>query len=151
MVLRDILEKIIAWLDKFTAVGDVAAQYDPAHASLAWAGVRFLLQVSTCVDGLDKALMLVQVVVSDKNIFAAMVDGLETISRLITRYAIFEDLYILRDSATRSDLEVALTGLYADMLVFLAKAKRYFQTSAASKFWLASPTEMNLIMFQSAN
>lgn len=40
------MEKIIIWLDKFKAVGDMAMQYDPAHASLAWAGVRFLLRVS---------------------------------------------------------------------------------------------------------
>lgn len=46
VVLRDVVEKIIIWLDKFKAVGDMAMQYDPAHASLAWAGVRFLLRVS---------------------------------------------------------------------------------------------------------
>ena len=45
--MRDIFEKIIVWVDKFKALGDVAVQYDPAHASLPWAGVRFLLQVST--------------------------------------------------------------------------------------------------------
>ena len=46
VVLRDVMEKIIIWLDKFKAVGDIAMQYDTAHASLAWAGVRFLLRVS---------------------------------------------------------------------------------------------------------
>lgn len=45
IILRDVVEKITVWLDKFKAIGDVAVQYDPAHASLAWAGVRFLLQV----------------------------------------------------------------------------------------------------------
>ena len=45
IILRDVVEKIIVWLDKFKAVGDAATQYDSAHASLAWAGVRFLLQV----------------------------------------------------------------------------------------------------------
>lgn len=147
VVLRDVCEKIIAWLDKFKAVGDVAVQYDPAHASLAWAGVRFLLQVSTLVGGANRALTLCQVVVSDKKIFAGMVEGLETISRLITRYAIFEDLYMQRDSTTRNDLEGALIGLYAHILIFLAKAKRYFQTGAASKFWMESLTQKNLILF----
>lgn len=46
VVVRDVLEKIIKWLDYFKAIGDVAAQYDPAHAALPWAGVRFLLNVS---------------------------------------------------------------------------------------------------------
>ena len=46
IVLRDVLEKIIKWVDRFKAIGDIAAQADPAHASLPWACVRFLLQVS---------------------------------------------------------------------------------------------------------
>ena len=46
IVLRDVLEKIIRWLNYFKAVGDAAVQYDPGHAALPWAGVRFLLQVS---------------------------------------------------------------------------------------------------------
>jgi len=37
-------------LIKFKAVGDMAMQYDPAHASLTWAGVRFLLRVVDAVD-----------------------------------------------------------------------------------------------------
>lgn len=45
VVIRDKLEKVVKWVDKFKGVGDVAVQYDPAHASLAWAGVRFVLQV----------------------------------------------------------------------------------------------------------
>ena len=45
VILRDVLEKVIVWLEKFKDVGDIAMQYDPSHASLPWAGVRFLLQV----------------------------------------------------------------------------------------------------------
>lgn len=41
VILRDVLEKIIAWLNKFKTIGDVAMQYDPSHVSLPWAGVRF--------------------------------------------------------------------------------------------------------------
>lgn len=47
IVLRDIFDKIIAWVHKFSAIGDTAVQIDPTPASLAWAMVRFLLQVST--------------------------------------------------------------------------------------------------------
>lgn len=50
VVVRDILEKIIRWLDYFKEVGDSAVQYDPVHASLPWAGVRFLLKVSISTD-----------------------------------------------------------------------------------------------------
>lgn len=50
VVVRDLLEKIIRWLDYFKAVGDAAVQYDPTHAALPWAGVRFLLNVSILSD-----------------------------------------------------------------------------------------------------
>lgn len=45
IILRDVAEKIVVWLDKFKAVGDVVVNFDPVHAGLPWAGVRFLLQV----------------------------------------------------------------------------------------------------------
>jgi hypothetical protein len=46
IIMRDVAGKIIFWLNKFKEVGDVAVNFDPVHASLPWAGVRFLLQVS---------------------------------------------------------------------------------------------------------
>jgi hypothetical protein len=45
VVIRDVFEKIVRWVDTFKQVGDIAVQYDPIHASLPWAGIRFLLQV----------------------------------------------------------------------------------------------------------
>jgi hypothetical protein len=45
IILRDIAGKIIIWLNKFKEIGDIAVNFDPVHASLPWAGVRFLLQV----------------------------------------------------------------------------------------------------------
>ncbi|KAF8242727.1 hypothetical protein K440DRAFT_104393 [Wilcoxina mikolae CBS 423.85] len=45
VVLRDKTDKIIAWIDKFKTIGDITAQYDPAHFAFPWAGIRFLLQV----------------------------------------------------------------------------------------------------------
>src|ERR1700761_2436541 len=44
--VRDILEKVSAWVDKVKEIGDVIVQFDPVHASLPWAGARFLLTVS---------------------------------------------------------------------------------------------------------
>jgi hypothetical protein len=45
IIIRDQLEKVTEWVNKFKEVGDNAMQYDPAHAALPWAGVRFFLQV----------------------------------------------------------------------------------------------------------
>jgi ankyrin repeat domain-containing protein 50 len=45
IILRDIAERIVFWLNKFKEVGDVVVNFDPVHASIPWGGVRFLLQV----------------------------------------------------------------------------------------------------------
>ena len=45
IIIRDQLEKVVVWVDKFKAVGDAAVQYNTGHASVPWAAVRFILQV----------------------------------------------------------------------------------------------------------
>lgn len=44
--VRDVFSKIATWVNRFKDIGDIAVQLDPVHASLPWAGVRFLLHVS---------------------------------------------------------------------------------------------------------
>jgi len=46
VILREVFEKIAKWVNKFKELGDLVVQYDPAHATLPWAAVRFFLQVS---------------------------------------------------------------------------------------------------------
>ena len=43
VVLRDIFTKMVLWVDMFKKIGDTVMQYDPGHAALPWAGVRFIL------------------------------------------------------------------------------------------------------------
>ena len=45
IIVRDQLDKVVNWVNLFKEAGDAAVQYDPVHASLAWAGVRIILQV----------------------------------------------------------------------------------------------------------
>ena len=45
VVLYDVYEKMVKWVTKFKEVGDIAMQYDPGHAALPWAAIRFFLQV----------------------------------------------------------------------------------------------------------
>ena len=45
VILRDVFDKIIRWIDIFKQVGDTVVQYDPVHTALPWAGIRFVLQV----------------------------------------------------------------------------------------------------------
>ena len=74
-----------------------------------------------------------QVGVSDTQTFGAMIETLETVSRLITRYAMFEELYLQRASSVRAELLEALTILYTEILTVLANANKYFRTSTLSK------------------
>jgi hypothetical protein len=52
VVLSQVADKVIAWLDKFKQIGDIAANVDPLHAGLPWAGVRLLLQVCCKSEGI---------------------------------------------------------------------------------------------------
>jgi hypothetical protein len=43
--VRDILQRVTFWLDKFKSVGGVKLSCDQAYIALPWAGAQFLLQV----------------------------------------------------------------------------------------------------------
>ena len=134
IILRDVVEKIIVWVEKFIAVGDAAVQYDPVHAAPAWAAFRFVLQVRTAA--LTNRTIMVdscKAAVNDKKVLGETITNLEAVSHLITRYAILEELYLQRDSAARVELEDMVIRLYAEVLAYLAKAKEYFQRPTRCK------------------
>lgn len=70
---------------------------------------------------------------NDNKIYGQTIENLEEVSRLITRYAILEALYLRRESSARDQLESAIIRLYAELLMFLAKAGNYFRRSAKGK------------------
>lgn len=43
--MRVHFDKVIYWVQEFVAIGDTIVTYDPGHAALPWAAMRFLLQV----------------------------------------------------------------------------------------------------------
>jgi len=45
--LQEKVDRLVGWIVKFKEVGDIAVQYNPAHAALPWAGVRLILQVGS--------------------------------------------------------------------------------------------------------
>lgn len=45
IIVRDLLGKIIRWVDVFKGIADQAVAVDQVHTALPWAGARFLLQV----------------------------------------------------------------------------------------------------------
>jgi hypothetical protein len=134
IILRDVVEKIIVWVEKFIAVGDVAMQYDAAHAALAWAAFRFVLQVMTTTLVYRNLFADTrQMAVNEKRVFGETVENLEKVSHLITRYAILEELYLQRNSTARDMLEDMVIRLYAEILTFLAKARKFFRSSTKGK------------------
>ncbi|CAD6572877.1 MAG: hypothetical protein ASARMPREDX12_005527 [Alectoria sarmentosa] len=118
IVLRDVLGKIANWIDKLKEVGDNAANFDPVHAALPWAAVRFVLQA----------------VVNETHTYEGMLEGLEKVSSLITRYAMVEDMYLRRSSSSlEGQLSNALIWLYTSILVFLAKSRKYFSRKTGGR------------------
>lgn len=134
IILRDVLDKIVGFLDKFVAMGDTAVQYDPAHASLPWAGVRFVLRAA----------------VSDQRAFGNTVESLETIARLVTQYAVFESLHLGKTTRIQREIEGALVVLYTEILKYLARAKLYFQKSTAGMLSAGVTRIIGLTTFSSS-
>ncbi|THY03737.1 hypothetical protein D6D02_08094 [Aureobasidium pullulans] len=117
IVLRDVCGKMFSWVNQFLTVIDVAAQYDPVHASLPWAGIRFFLQLS----------------INDAKTFDAMIEGLEIISRVVTRYGLVEILYMKGTSDAQKQLREQLIVLYAAVLRYLCKARRFYSHNTAAR------------------
>src|SRR5436305_7150027 len=72
-----------------------------------------------------------------------MAEGLEHVSNLITRYAIFENLYLQVDSDVKDQLADAIVRLYTAILTYLSKASRYYNlnTGGSSRTNLTSRTK----------
>lgn len=92
IILRDIFSKIAAWVQRFVEVGDVAIQYDPGHAALPWAAVRFILLTS----------------IADTELFGVIMQDTATITNIIVRCTIQEKLYAGKALSTRDRLNAAL-------------------------------------------
>ena len=110
IVLRDVFAKVVSCIDKFKSVGDAVTQYDPGHAALPWAAVRFILQAA----------------ISEHKIYEGMIEGVEQVADVIARYAWIETLYLHASSRMRTQLQNATTKLYVTVLKFLAKARRHY-------------------------
>ena len=117
IVLRDIFQKMVVWVDIFKQIGDTVVQYDPGHAALPWAGLRFILQVA----------------IGDIVRFDFVVKGMESIARMIGRYAIFEDVYLRRTSKATTELKNGLIQLYSTILLYQSKAKSFFDQSSPKR------------------
>lgn len=70
---------------------------------------------------------------SDNACFESTINGLESVARLISRYASFEALYLKKGTSMYPELQSMLATLYTQVLHFLANGIKYFSQSTASK------------------
>ncbi|KAL9609314.1 MAG: hypothetical protein Q9167_005901 [Letrouitia subvulpina] len=67
-----------------------------------------------------------KITLNDIETYRTMIEGLVRISELITRYAIFECIYLHGEYQAKKDLEVAMVHLYEAILTYLLKAEQYY-------------------------
>ena len=79
-----------------------------------------------------------QAILTDHKTFGAIVEGMECISNLISRYAIFEDLYLNPELKSYDGLERALVELYLRIFKYLSKAIKFYKEWATSKSQLSA-------------
>lgn len=64
-----------------------------------------------------------------------MVEDAEMIARLIGRCNIFQNIYLHRKLLASKELEEALIRLYAMMILYLSKAKRFFEQTSVKRIF----------------
>ncbi|KAK3291787.1 ankyrin repeat and SOCS box protein 7 [Chaetomium fimeti] len=117
VLVRDVLGKVVDYIDRFKEVADTAVHFDPGHAAIPWAVIRMLLQSG----------------VNDSQTFGAMADSLEQISSIIVRYTDLETRVLIRTSVLTGQLSAAILRLYGSALEFLAHACRYYGQSTLKR------------------
>jgi hypothetical protein len=117
VIVRDVLSKIAHWIEVFKSVGDQVVSYDPGHAALPWAGIRFLLQIA----------------INDFNKFDFVVQGAERIARMAARYRILEQIYVEQPFDTARKLRGAIVRVYELIMKYLLQARLFFEQRTACK------------------
>ncbi|EXA30335.1 hypothetical protein FOVG_18262 [Fusarium oxysporum f. sp. pisi HDV247] len=110
--VRGLVDKTINILNKFVGVGDVAASFDPAHAALPWAAVRFVLVTLTASSELRSQIIF----------------GFAKVTSLILQCDTYRRIYMAPDPALRPPadildlLETSIVQTYVRSLLFLGFA-----------------------------
>ncbi|MCJ1243178.1 hypothetical protein MMC30_000375 [Trapelia coarctata] len=119
--VRDQVENIIKIIQMLKVIGIAAANVYPLYFGLPFAGVCVLLPL----------------ILNDSEQHTAALDGLEDVTKLISRYNAVEQAYLKRETASLKDeIEVVVIQLYTRILEFQAKAACYFDRSTPSRILL---------------
>ncbi|CAH0002507.1 unnamed protein product [Clonostachys byssicola] len=109
VIVRDVLGKVAKWVNLIKQVGDFAVQFDPGHAGVAWAGIRFMLTVA----------------VGDLDTYKGMFETTADIAEYICRTAVLESLVKGKSSQAADELSRAIVKLYIAILTYLSRATAY--------------------------
>lgn len=112
IVIRKVFDNIVDSITKFQDAADFLVSLDASgHAALPWAGVKFFISIA----------------VKDSKNFAAVLAGMEFVTREISYYGILEVFYLRRGFTATDQLSDALVNVYANVLKYLSKAKQYYE------------------------
>ncbi|KAK3392046.1 hypothetical protein B0T20DRAFT_72359 [Sordaria brevicollis] len=115
------VEQTVSVINSFLAVGDVAVSFDPVHAALPWAAVRFVLVA----------------LVSSKELKERLIGGIAATSSLILQCESYRILYIDSEPDLRPPehalckLRDCILQAYHSSLMFLGFAHRCQQDSSS--------------------
>ncbi|KAG4436715.1 hypothetical protein IFR05_007798 [Cadophora sp. M221] len=133
--VRDVANNVVKFLNKFKAVGDVAASFDPVHAGLPWAGVKMLLEIP----------------LSNAKLIGLLLSGLEIVLYMGNRLRVYyEYLPKLPAVPARKNFEDALLKLQVMLLKFLAKAIKLYEKNYMSRSWTGFWNAEDITDFDSA-
>ncbi|KAG5802409.1 hypothetical protein H9Q74_013589 [Fusarium xylarioides] len=109
---RGLVDKTVNILNKFVGVGDVAASFDPVHAALPWAAVRFVLVILT----------------ASSQIKSQIIFGLAKVTSLTLQCDTYRRIYMAADPSVQPPAEIldllekSIVQAYVKSLLFLGFA-----------------------------
>ncbi|SCO92739.1 related to WD40-repeat protein (notchless protein) [Fusarium oxysporum] len=109
---RGLVDKTVNILNKFIGLGDVAVSFDPVHAALPWAAIRFVLVALT----------------ADSELRSQIIFGLAKVTSLIFQCDTYRRIYMAPDPTLRPPadildlLETSIVHTYVKSLLFLGFA-----------------------------
>jgi len=119
--VREKVEKVLEWLNKFKQVGDIAVNANPLCAGLPWAGIRVLIEAAS----------------ADKDALGRLLLSLDRVFNIVRRCTVYDELYFRekQDTQAYKNLEDAIIDLYAVVLKVLAIALRDYSRCTAGRAW----------------
>ena len=82
--------------------------------------------------------LLLMVTINTTKTYGSLVDGIECVSRIISRYTQIERTYIRGASKLQDDLAPSLVKLYTSTLKYLVAADEYFGQSRFNRYFKAA-------------